>query len=658
MPAAVYSPCRAARIDRYQIDVTPGQRITFEVVGNRFGKDYDPLVTIRDSRGRIVAERDNDAGLFFDCRFEHTFADGGLYSVEVRDSRFDGDPTWQYLLRMGDFPVARVAVPSSVTPGAVSRVQLSPSTGSGLEVNLPADAPLGWFFQEVRQSPQGLATWIPLHADRFEHPLEAEPNDARETATPVTVPATLHGVLDKRGDRDWFQFEMPPGKTLTFRGEARALGSPADLELVLVDQDGKEARRIDDIKFTEGPESWAAEAAFDFMASKEGTYSLRVRDMTDGGGPDFAYRVEVTASESKLELSSVVDRVTLPQNNFQPVPLQVTRTQFAGPIELELLGAPAGVVLEPTTIPADVSEIVCRLKADGSAPEGLATLQIVGRWKSEDPRSGSSATAFATTRPLIDRRVKDNDLRLTALRDDQLYPPPSLSSRIALQITPPAPFDMQLPEASVLVTKYVDGKFPIVTTRSSGFASPITFTALGGQIGNEAEERSNIFVRLPTATSDTLTVDGMVFNRILTSYGKFRVDVSATASEETRRVTLTRTFEMEVKSAFSPTAEPATVEIEVGGTATFRILANRTPVFDGPVTLTPSPLNGFEGPEKIEIPAGQPHIDLLVKASPKTPPGNSQFRLVARGNVGKYEEEVNGPNLTITVKKPPMEKTP
>lgn len=47
-----------------------------------------------------------------------------------------------------------------------------------------------------------------------------------------------------------------------------------------------------------------------------------------------------------------------------------------------------------------------------------------------------------------------------------------------------------------------------------------------------------------------------------------------------------------------------------------------------------------------------------MKADPQTPLGNTQFRLVARGNVGKYEEEVNGPNLTITVKKPPMEKQP
>ena len=69
LPAAIHNVCHAATIDRYEIEVTAGQAITFEVVGNRLGKDYDPLVTIRDTQGRIVVERDNDVGLFFDCRF-------------------------------------------------------------------------------------------------------------------------------------------------------------------------------------------------------------------------------------------------------------------------------------------------------------------------------------------------------------------------------------------------------------------------------------------------------------------------------------------------------------------------------------------------------------------------------------------------------------
>ena len=97
LPATIHNICRAATVDRYEIAVTPGQRVTFEVVGNRVGKNYDPLVTIRDAHGRTLAEHDNDVGLCFDCRFEQTFTDGGVYYVDVRDARFAGDPAWPSL---------------------------------------------------------------------------------------------------------------------------------------------------------------------------------------------------------------------------------------------------------------------------------------------------------------------------------------------------------------------------------------------------------------------------------------------------------------------------------------------------------------------------------------------------------------------------------
>lgn len=658
LPATIHNICRAATVDRYEIAVTPGQRVTFEVVGNRFGKNYDPLVTIRDAHGRTLAEHDNDVGLCFDCRFEQTFTDGGVYYVDVRDARFAGDPTWQYVLRMGNFPVARVAVPSSVIPGTVSQLRLPQCLGSLIDVGLPAETPVGWFFHEVRDTPQGLATWIPLRADHLDNLLETEPNDVRDAATPAKLPTTLHGVLDKKGDRDWFRFEFKKGESISVRSDARVLGSPADLELALFNPEGKEVQRVDDVIISEGQETWSVDAQFEFSAQHDGPHDLAIRDLSGAGGSAFAYRIEVTGSAPKLELKAEVSSVTLPRDNYQPIALKVVRTRLAGPVELELLGAPAGVVLEPTTIPADVSELVCRLKADSTALEGLATLQIVARWKSEDPSITASASTVATTLPLIDRRVKDNDLRVSALREDQLRPPASLTDRISLLITPPAQFDVQLPEATLLITKYVDGEFPIVTTRSHGFSAPISFTARGGQIGDESEERSNIFLRLPMATPDNPNVTGLVFNRILTDYRKARIEVSATASEETRRVTLNRTFDLDLKAAFAPTPEPASLQIEPGGIAKFRLLANRTQVFAGPLILTPSKLNGFSYPEKFEIPADQSSVDVELKAALETAEGNYQLSLVTRGYVGKYEEEVNGPNITITIKKPPTEHKP
>jgi hypothetical protein len=657
LPASITGICREAAIDRYLIDVQAGQDVSFEVVGNRFGKDYDPLVIVRDQRGRRIVERDNDAGLFFDCRFSHTFETTGTYTVEVRDARFKGNPTWHYVLRMGDFPAAQVAIPSSIKPGGDAVLQLPEVPHPNIEVASRPGLRAGWFFGEFRKASGKMATWIPLHVDNNAAQVESEPNDVAEKANLVALPLAICGVLQTPGDVDHFHLELTKGQSVSVLGVASILGSPADLELVMFHPTGSEAKRVDDISVREGSDTWTMDAMFDFTAREDGLHILRVGDLAGDGGPAFAYRVEVTTSGAKLSLKSEVARITLPQGTYQPIPLKITRSGFAGPISLELRGAPTGVSLEPNTIPEDATEFVCHLMADDSAALSLSTLQIVGHWESEDPVKGS-VEAIAVTHPLLDRRIKSKDLILFALRADQVQLPPSLTTRIALMVTSPAPFDVQLPDRLVSVTKYIDAKFPIQTTRNAGFGQPISFTGNGGQIGDESEERSNIFLQFTTATDEMPNVAGLVFNRILTRYEKFRVNFSATAEHEGRRITLNRTFEMDVKAAFAPASEMPTVELQPGETTTVRMLANRATGFTGAVTMAATPLAGFSHPKVIEIPAGQDHFDFQLTADADTAPRQYQLRFTASGQVGKYEESINGPIMSIDVKKPPEEKKP
>jgi hypothetical protein len=639
LPVCLAARSHVARLDRTAIDVQAGQRVTFEVVGNRLGKDFDPLVTIRDAAGRLLAEHDNDGGLFFDCRFEYTFAAAGTYVVEVRDARFEGRDSWHYVLRMGDFPVARVALPSAVRPGHAEPLRLPQLAGVSLPVSLPTETPLGALFAEFRIG-TGPATWVPLLVSDLQNQVEVEPNHSKTEATSVRVPACLHGVLSSPGEQDWFSFELLQGQRLRFQAEARGLGSPADLELVLFNADGGEAQRVDDTGLDEG--------SFAYQAGKAGRHHLLIRDVARDGGPAFAYRIEVR-SGPRLELVSEVAELTIPQQSFQPLPLKITRTDFQGPLELSLQGAPPGLILEPTTVPAEANEILCTLRAPESVAPGIYSLQIVARGTSGEV----AISTLAQTQPLVDRQLRNVDLLLYALREDQRRLPPSLTNRIALMITPPAPFTLELPEQVVPLIRYQHAAFPLVTTRVPGFAAPITFRAKGGQLGEEAQERDQIYPRFPAATPEQPTVTGEFYTRILTQLAKHRVDLTASVLWDGQRINLTRTFTLDVRSAFEPTLEPAQVMLEPGGTARCKILANRVASFGGPVIVTPVPQTAFLCPETIEIPAGQTEVEFEIKAPPGTNPGKYQLRLPAAGFVGKYEESLNGPTLQIEIKKTP-----
>ncbi|HEX3315944.1 MAG TPA: hypothetical protein VHR72_13690, partial [Gemmataceae bacterium] len=385
-PAALWGRFREAVIDRFDIDVAAGQSFSFEAVANRLGKDVDPLVTIRDAAGRIIAERDNDPGLGFDCRFEHTFVKAGTYRVEMRDARFHGSEHGFYVLRMGRFPAARVGLPAAIRVGAATQIFL-PET-SGPPVNVKAPASPGLFSAEVRRPGDDGSTWLSLLATEADVVTPRDWTDSPEKATAVPIPGIACGVLKSPGERHLFRLDLKKGQKIRAVAHARELGSPADIELVLFDAKGKEIRRV-----SENPKE---EIALDFSANTAGVYGLAVRDVLRDGGPAFAYWIDVAPSEPRVQIVADTEGLTVPRGSYQTLPLTLQRTDAPGPISLSLVGAPAGVTLTPNDVPAGANACICRLEATADAPLGLHTLQIVARQ--------GTTPVMVRTQPLIDRQ--------------------------------------------------------------------------------------------------------------------------------------------------------------------------------------------------------------------------------------------------------------
>jgi len=688
LPTAIWGQFREAAIDRYAIEVGAGQRVSFEAVANRLGKDVDPLITIRDAKGRIVAERDNDPGLYFDCRFEHTFAQAGTYTVEVRDARFHGSEHGYYVLRMGKFPAARVALPLAV-PRTASKAELRlpELAGAAVNVNVPKLPAAGMFFGTLRRPGDDGSAWLPLESTDSSL-LNQQPGDTIDDGVPVKAPGILCGVLRKPGERQFFQLDLYRGQRIQVRAEARAFNSPADLEIAITDAKGKELRRAG-----ENPKD---EIVLDFNAGNPGIYGLTVRDVNRDGGPAFAYRLELRTSFQEthpmVQATAEAEGLTLPRGTYQPLPLTFVRETptSVGKITLELIGAP-GVTLTPNVIEEGVNSVVCKLYATADAPLGIHTFQILGRphltalngrqlgmssWQLGGMIPGNSfglfpatqsllhamtvqqlAPVLVRTQPLIDRQIVNVDLIPYGLREDQRRLPPALTDRFALQITEPAPFTLELPEPLVTLGRYQHVEFPIVTTRVPGFTGPITFSARGGQIAPKEEGRTRVYAELPMAKADNPRITGSIHSKILTNLSKHRVDLTAVGTLENsgRRVSLTRTFELDVRSAYTVAAEPALTKLEPGSSAKVRLTAERMKSFDGEVVVELSPSPGLNLPEKIVIPKGQSGVDLDVQAAPDCTPGRRGINLNMSAVVSGFEEEQRG-RFEVEVAKPPPPK--
>jgi len=642
-PAAVAGQLGAS--DRYRLQVQAGQRLTFDVVASRFGHDSDPLVTIYNASGRRVAQRDNSPGLFFDTCFSHTFVDGGVHTIEVRDARFQNSPHWRYLLRIGDFPAAVTSVPSAVQPGSTTTLKLPEFGGAEIPFTLLADQPLGVAYHSIRRPSDRAGAWIPLLASPIPSVVEREPNNSGDDATVVeAIPALLHGVLDSPDDRDYFTFDLKKGERLSFRAETRTIQSSADVELRVLDASGREVQRSDDVSLPGG----ALEEAFiTYNVGQDGKYRLLVRDVTQAGGSDFTYRVEVRHVKPRVQLLAETSAFTVPQNSFQVIPIGVTRVDYNGPITLRLEHAPAGLTLEPDTIATGANSIVCALRTTAATPVGLYAFTLSGQ-----PAEGDSPQeAPVTVQPLVDRQFINVDLIKHALRDNQRYLPPSVRHQFALQVTPPSPFSLELTDSAIVLPRYQVAELPLSPVRQAGFDGPISFTASsGGQLGEETQGRKQVFYRFPIATAQQPQVAGTFHSRSQANEGQERVDLFATTLIGSRRVTLNRSVNLSIKPAVEVTIEPAQLVLSPGKSSKIKLVAKRLPSFTGPVTVTTNPQPGVTLPSAVVLVEGQTQAEIELHVSGETKPRRERIRFTATATVGNFQEEPRPAELDLEIK--------
>ena len=89
----------ARDVDVFRIEVSAGQKLIVETVTARAGSLLDPMLTLYDAKGRVVAANDDHAETR-DSRIETTLSRPGTYVVTVQDANDAGGPHFAYLLKV------------------------------------------------------------------------------------------------------------------------------------------------------------------------------------------------------------------------------------------------------------------------------------------------------------------------------------------------------------------------------------------------------------------------------------------------------------------------------------------------------------------------------------------------------------------------------
>jgi WD40 repeat protein len=256
---------RAGDTDYYRFDAAAGQQLGVEVLAGPIGSKLDPVITLSDDSGRVLAETSGTA-------MGHTFEQAGSYMLRVRDVEYRGSGEMFYRVNLGDVPVITDVFPLGLARGSESDVQVSgvnlgdvkwvkvkaaenaePGSRVDVPLKLAAPSPFGYaaplrsaslvvgeFAESIEQeSPHP----NPSPRERGEGQGVRGANDDPAGAAAVPTPATVNGRIEKPGDVDLFRFAAKKGQRLIVDVNARRIGSPLDSFVEVLDTSGRPVPR-------------------------------------------------------------------------------------------------------------------------------------------------------------------------------------------------------------------------------------------------------------------------------------------------------------------------------------------------------------------------------------------------------------------------------
>lgn len=262
-------------------------------------------------------------------------------------------------------------------------------------VELAGDAPPGARRWRVSTS-QGATPSMKFVVGELPEIVERE-IDGEPVPVQVTLPLTINGRIFPREDVDDWTFTARAGEAIRAEVVAARIGSPLDARLVLYDTGGK--LLAEDIGSSQG------DACLHAIIPSDGTYRLRIHDVSFGGLQHYVYRLTVTSGP-------YIERV---------YPLGGRR---GSTVRLELDGHGLSTDIAEITIPADApSSYTVWLPLVGGTSNGVALetgdlAEVLESEPNGSPQQAAASAAPAVANGRIGTAGDRDYWSLTAKRSD------------------------------------------------------------------------------------------------------------------------------------------------------------------------------------------------------------------------------------------------
>ena len=388
-PVAICGMCgNAEDVDYYQFTGKAGQEVTVNIYAQRVTKAVhsmqsggsgasvmylmDSILTLRRANGQVLAENDNFIG--GDSFLTFKLPEDGNYFLEVRDTRFIGNPKYVYCVEIADRPFAHAFFPMAVQRGKTTSAAIVGHNLGGLEkttLRAGADEPVGWKRISVK-TPRGQTN--PVQVMVSDHPqLIASGNHSMAKAIPLSLPMGANARFSKPDEVHYYSFEAKKGQYYLFEIESDRRDLPLDSVIDMFDSSGKKVADGDDGYYTK-------DAKLQFKAPVDGKFFVSVRDLHNRGGERFIYNLRAEPATPEFELHGKYYYAQLAPGTRMIWFVNLSRQNgFTGPVELKVEGLPEGVTATPVTIPSGLTRAAVILSAKSDAKIDARLVRLYGK---------------------------------------------------------------------------------------------------------------------------------------------------------------------------------------------------------------------------------------------------------------------------------------
>lgn len=347
---------------------------------------FQPTLRLFDPSGMELAYAD-DFRNAADPVLHHVLPKDGEYVLEIRDAVYRGREDFVYRLALGELPYVTAAFPLGGRSGEQVTAALSGwNLGGTSTLSYDTSGQPGEILAVAPPFASGPANSICCQVGDLPELLEAEPNDAQDSAQAMELPVTVNGRVGFPGDVDQFRIRGHAGQSVVAEVSARQLQSPLDAlirlrnavgEIIALNDDVMEKRG--DLHVGLGTITQGADPFLEAVLPADGDYWIEVSDARRHGGTDHGYRLRISTPTPDFTLYMTPSSLTIPPGRDAVFTVHAMRREgFDGAIDVTLTSAPPGFQVTGGRIPHGRESVRMTLSAPPRAVRDVFPLTMEG----------------------------------------------------------------------------------------------------------------------------------------------------------------------------------------------------------------------------------------------------------------------------------------